>query len=188
MFRAVMIKKKQEAEDTMIKIIGCMLVIIGCGAIGFFEAEKMKKRLLEMQYIKRYVLFMKGEIRYGNKTLPETFLQLEKRANGVWKDFFGRTGKKLWNTSNGTLSYVWEEEVENSLSSSLLREAEKKEWKELGENLGYLDQEMQINLLEIYEQHLGESIEKEKEKMSTQTKLYQVLGVMSGIFLVIILV
>ena len=68
-----------------------MLVIIGCGAIGFFEAEKMKRRLIEMQYIRRYVLFMKGEIRYGNKTLPETLLQLEKRANGVWKQFFKKT-------------------------------------------------------------------------------------------------
>ena len=93
MSRAVMIKKKQEAEDTMIKIIGCMLVIIGCGAIGFLEAEKMKKRLTEMQYIRRYVLFMKGEIRYGKKTIPETLLQLERRANGGWKQFFKKTGK-----------------------------------------------------------------------------------------------
>ena len=113
----------------MIKIIGCMLVIIGCGAMGFLEAEKMKKRLMEMQYIRRYVLFMKGEIRYGNKTLPETLLQLEKRANGVWKQFFKRTGEKLWNTSNRTLACIWEEEVEKSLSSSLLRKEEKKEWK-----------------------------------------------------------
>ena len=172
----------------MIKIIGCMLVIIGCGAMGFLEAEKMKKRLMEMQYIRRYVLFMKGEIRYGNKTLPETLLQLEKRANGVWKQFFKKTGEKLWDTSNGTLACIWKEEVEHSLSASLLRAEEKKEWKELGENLGYLDQEMQINLLEIYEEHIGESIEQEKERMSTQTKLCQVLGVMSGIFLVIILV
>lgn len=172
----------------MMKVIGCVLVIAGCGAIGFFQAEKMRKRLMEMQYVRRYVLFMKGEIRCGNRTIPETLLQLEKRANGIWKLFFKRTGEKLWNTSNGTLACVWSKEVENSLSRSFLREEDKKEWRELGENLGYLDREMQLNLLEIYEEHIMDSIEREKERMGTQTKLYQALGVMSGIFLAIVLV
>lgn len=172
----------------MVKIIGCILVITGCSAIGFFEADKMRKRLLEMQYIRRYVLFMKGEIRSGNKTIPETLLQLGKRANGIWKNFFQKTGEKLWDTSNGTLDKVWRMQVQDSLAKSYLRDEDKRQWIELGENLGYLDREMQLNLLAVYEEHLSESIEREKEQIATHTKLYQALGVMSGVFLAIILV
>ena len=61
----------------MLKEIGCILVIMGCSAMGFWQAECMRRRLQELQELKRYVLFMKGEICCRNCTLPETFLELE---------------------------------------------------------------------------------------------------------------
>ena len=172
----------------MLKVIGCILVIMGCSAMGFWQAECMRRRLQEMQELKRYVLFMKGEICCRNCTLPETFLELEKRAKGIWKQFFCNIGRELRKMEGGTLAEIWKKEMKSQLSDSYLREREKKEWLTLGENLGYLDMEMQLHMLEIFQTHLSESMEEEREEVKRQSKLSRILGVMSGIFLTVLLI
>lgn len=172
----------------MVKIMGCILVMAGCTAIGFWRAEYMRRRLQEMQELKRYVLFMKGEIRCGNRTLPETFLELGKKAKGVWKQFFCNIGEELKKMQGGTLSEIWKEEMNKQLSGSYLKEREKKEWMTLGENLGYLDMEMQLHLLDIFQMHLSENMKEEREDVKNQSKLSRILGVMSGIFLTVLLI
>lgn len=172
----------------MVKIIGCILVVAGCTGIGFWRAECMKRRLQEMQDLKRYVLFMKGEICCGNRTLPETFLELEKKAKGIWRQFFGNTGKILGKMEGGTLAEIWKSQMQQQLSGSYLREREKREWLTLGENLGYLDMEMQLHMLDIFQIHLSESMEVEREEVRNQSKLSRVLGLMSGIFLTVLLI
>lgn len=172
----------------MVRIIGCILMITGCSAIGFWKAECMRRRLQEMHELKRYVLFMKGEICCRNRTLPETFLELGKKAKGIWKQFFCNMGKCLERMEEGTLAEIWKMQMEQHLSSSYLKEREKKEWLTLGENLGYLDMEMQLHMLEIFQVHLSESMEEEREEVKNQSKLSRILGVMSGIFLTVLLI
>lgn len=172
----------------MVRIIGCILMITGCTAIGFWNAECMRRRLQEMQELKRYVLFMKGEICCRNRTLPETLLELEKKAKGIWKKFFHNTGRSLEKMEEGTLAEIWKKEMTRQLSGSYLKEREKKEWLTLGENLGYLDMEMQLHMLEIFQVHLSESMEEEREEVKSQSKLSRILGIMSGIFLTVLLI
>lgn len=172
----------------MWKIIGCILILFGSGACGFYGVEHMRKRLQELESVKKYTIFMKGEIRYGNRTIPEMLIQMERKAVGNWKKFFGNAGRLLEHKDAGTLSQIWGEMISMHLKTSYLTKEEKKEWKELGDSLGYLDKEMQINLLEIYEEHIKEYIRLEKEKIYSQSKMYQILGIVSGVFLVVIFI
>ena len=66
----------------MWKIIGCILILFGSGACGFYGVEHMRKRLQELESVKKYTIFMKGEIRYGNRTIPEMLIQMERKAVG----------------------------------------------------------------------------------------------------------
>ena len=47
---------------------------------------------------------------------------------------------------------------------------------------------MQIAWINVCEERILENIRKEKEQYNGQAKLYQTLGVMCGIFLVIVLI
>lgn len=172
----------------MIKTIGCILMVVGCAGIGFWRAECMRKRLEEMQDLKKYVLFMRGEMGCGNKTLPETFVELGKKSKGVWKNFFCNIGMELGKMDGRTLAEIWQEGIKSQLSNSFLREREKEEWKNLGDNLGYLDKDMQLHMLELFQFHLRERMEDERKEVKNQSKLSQALGVMSGIFLTVLLI
>ena len=172
----------------MMKIIGSMLVILGCTSIGFYIVERMRRRLAELELIKRQLLFMRGEMRSGYQPLAEIFSRLEERMLGEWKSFYGFLREKLSTNRTEMLAELWGEAISSRLKRSLLDEEEMRTWNELGENLGYLDREMQIALLTVCEAHMDEYIEKEKDQIKQQAKVYQTLGIMSGIFLTMILV
>ena len=53
--------------------------------------------------------------------------------------------------------------------------------------LGYLDREMQLSTLKSFDETLAWKIGELKEGLPARKKLYQSLGVMGGLFLVIFL-
>ena len=57
----------------------------------------------------------------------------------------------------------------------------------LGEVLGYLDTEMQLSAIGLYQEQLEQGIAEAQEQMEGRQKLYQSLGIAGGVFLVILL-
>ena len=57
-----------------------------------------------------------------------------------------------------------------------------------GENLGYLDREMQLGTIDLYLNQLEEEINEQAIVARERTKLYNVLGIMAGIFITIVMI
>ena len=58
----------------------------------------------------------------------------------------------------------------------------------VGEYLGYMDLEMQIKQLSLYEKNLEEEISRLKEEASGKKRLYRSLGILGGLLLAVLLV
>lgn len=172
----------------MIPIVGSVFVIVGCSAIGMRMVKRMKNRIWEMYQMRYYLLVLRGEIKYGKRNLVECFRELEKKSKGCWHGFFENLVKELEGEKQSRLADIWEKSMKMQLYESCLREEQKKEWLQLGQNLGYLDTEMQIAWINVCEERILDNIRKEKEQYNGQAKLYQTLGVMCGVFLVIVLI
>ena len=63
---------------------------------------------------------------------------------------------------------------------------EKERIAQLGERLGYLDREMQLRQLSLYESEFERMIQKAKETAPAKKKLYHSLGVFGGAMLAIL--
>lgn len=172
----------------MMPIVGSVFIIVGCSAIGVMMVKRMKTRIWEMYQLRYYLLVLRGEIKYGRRNMVECFSELEKKSKGCWHNFFENLVKELEGEKQGKLADIWEKSMNLYLQESCLRKEQKKEWLQLGQNLGYLDTEMQIAWINVCEERILENIRKEKEQYNGQAKLYQTLGVMCGIFLVIVLI
>lgn len=59
--------------------------------------------------------------------------------------------------------------------------------KELGENLGFLDKDMQMNYINLYLENLSLSIAENRDKVQADEKLSRVLGILAGIFIIVFL-
>ncbi len=58
----------------------------------------------------------------------------------------------------------------------------------LGGMLGYLDVEMQLNILDYYLEQLKQSAKESRETAGSRRRLYRYLGLLSGMFLVLLLI
>lgn len=171
----------------IIKIIGCILVIASSAGIGFYFSCDMRCRIEDLKELKKLIGLLKGDIRYAITPLPEAISSLARRHSGNYGSFLQYVSKKLQELSGQTFSEIWRVAVEKELISTSLTKKDKLQLVHFGDNLGYLDKDMQLNTLELYLSQLDEEITDISKTIKEKTYLYNSLGIMAGIFITIIM-
>jgi stage III sporulation protein AB len=170
------------------KIIGSILVIASSTGIGFFFGNELKYRIHDLKELRKMMVLLQGDIRYANTPLPEAISSIARRNTGILGNFFTMTSKRLYELSGKTFSQIWKESVQKEVICTSLSKKDKLQMMEFGESLGYLDKEMQMNTLELYIAQLTEEITELSKNVNEKTYLYNSLGIMSGIFVTIIMI
>ncbi len=171
-----------------IKIIGAVCIIIACTAIGFSKSYRLYGRYGELTELKKILCLLSGEIRFGSSTMEEAFETMAERVEAPYNGFFGWLSGKLKERTSVSLSELWREAVEKKLSGARLDRGDKELMIRLGRDLGCLDRETQLNTITL----AAEQVEERKQELSGELpkkmKLYNCLGILSGVFLTILLI
>lgn len=172
----------------IMKIIGCALVILSSAGMGFYFSSEMKYRIEDLKELKKLVGLLRGDIRYANTPLPEAINAIHRRHSGNFQTFFNHVSEKLNELSGITFSEVWKVAVDKELTSTSLTKKDKLHLAQFGENLGYLDKDMQMNTFELYISQLEEEITDLTKTVKEKSYLFNTLGIMAGIFITIIMI
>lgn len=170
------------------KIIGCLLVIGSSTGMGFFFSNEMRCRLDNLKELKKLVSLLRGDIRYANTPLPEAISSITRRHNGSYNTFLGIVSDKLHELSGHTFSEIWKDAVNQELADTSLSKKDKLHLIQFGENLGYLDKDMQMNVIDLFLSQLEEEIKEMTKTLKEKSYLYNTLGIMAGIFIVIVMI
>lgn len=165
----------------MQKIVGSVMVIAVCTALGFEKSRELQMHLNSLEELQKLFTLLKTEIQYTKAPFGEVCLKLSKKMEGTYKDWLLYVSHQLEKRERETLHEVWKTSVYEYLKDSRLTKEELEELCEVGRTLGY------IETLELYLNQLDFSIETTREELKTKKKLYQSMGIMCGIFLVIVL-
>lgn len=172
----------------IMKVVGCILVIASSTAMGFFFSNEMKCRISDLKELRKLIGLLRGDIRYASTPLPEAISVLYRRHSGSFQPFFQYVSEKLQELSGMTFSEVWKDAVERELLDTALTKKDKLNLIHFGDNLGYLDKDMQMNTLDLYLAQLEDEISELSKTVKERTYLYNSLGIMAGIFISIIMV
>lgn len=170
------------------KVVGCILIILSSTLMGFYCSNELKSRINDIKELRKLVVLLRGDIRYGNTPLPEAICAIARRHEGSFKGFFTKLTERLGEHSGNTFSQVWKEAVEEELNQTALNKKDKSGLVQFGENLGYLDKEMQMNTLELFLTQIEEEINELSKTAKEKSYLYNTLGIMAGIFISIVLI
>ncbi|HBI72017.1 MAG TPA: stage III sporulation protein AB [Lachnospiraceae bacterium] len=170
-----------------IKIIGCVLVIASSTAMGFFFSNEMKCRVDHLKELKKLIVLLRGDIRYANTPLPEAISSIARKSPDIFKTFFQSTSQRLQELSGQTFAEIWKDAVNKELTETSLTKKDKQHLAGFGENLGYLDKDMQINTLDLYITQLEDEITETSKTVKEKAYLYNSLGIMAGIFISIVM-
>jgi len=170
-----------------LKLCGIVLIIASTTGMGFLFGNNMRLRLEELKELKKLLGMLRGEIKYTGTPLYEAFGIIGRRTKGIYAEFFKSTSKELEALSGKSLRTIWTS-LKDNVQQSHLKEKDWERLMQFGDNLGYLDKEMQIGTIELYLEHIEAEITEGQANYDKNSKLCRVLGICSGLFLTIILI
>lgn len=171
------------------KWIGMFLVVISSSGLGVWMAGRWQERLKQMEHLRQLIYFLKGEIVYSHAPLAEALERVGKRGGGLLGDFFERVSRRILIQEGESLREIWNSELKQTEENRglALSGEDLAQLKSLGNHLGYLDVDMQERMLLLYLEQANLTIADLREHKREKCRLYTSMGVMGGIFLVIIM-
>lgn len=171
----------------MLKIIGGCCVMIAAGGLGIWMSGQWKEHLKAMEQLRRMIFLLKGEILYANAPLEEAFSHVGRKSGGRLGEFFGAVAGRIEGQQGEPFFTMWKEEIGGLGKQSGLSEKDKQELMGFGEHLGYLDSTMQERTILLYLEQLDITIDYLRKHQKEKSHLYTSMGIMGGLFLVIMM-
>lgn len=178
---------KEDVTLIYIKILGCILIISSSAGMGFFFSGELKNRIADLRELKKLIFLLRGDIRYANTPLPEAVQAMSVRHEGKYKQFLSVIAQKLNELGGVSFCSIWKSAVEKELQKTSLSKKDLSSLGQLGENLGYLDKDMQINTLDLYISQIEEEITDLSRNVKEKSYLYNSLGILGGIFITLVM-
>lgn len=165
----------------MFKWIGCILIMLASGGIGFSKSKELQKHLDELEELKKLFYLIKSELTYTKAPFEEIFDKIVKKVNVPYKEWLTKLGEKLCRKESGSFWEIWCNSIDENLQKCELKEDELEALKNVGKNLEYIEN------IELYLEQLEYNTQHTREEYRSKQKLCQSMGIMGGIFLVILL-
>lgn len=172
----------------LVKFLGVALILASSCGVGFRLSADLLKRVEDLKLLKKIMIMLRGEIKYNNSTMSEAFEIIGNRVESPYNYFFKEVANELNDLSGQTLIEIWKKMIDKYLKETKLNRKDLERLKNLGDNLGYLDKEMQLSTIDLYLEHLELEIDEGNKNMNTNSRLYKCLGIMGGVLITLIII
>ena len=172
----------------MLRLAGSICIVGGTSFYGIWMSRRYAGRLEELEELRHMIFLLKGQILYANAPLQEAFDTVGRRTKGELSKFFIGVAERMNQQSGEVFSVIWDKAVDQMSPDALLSKSDREKLKHLGTHLGFLDREMQERNLLLYLEELDLRIQDMRDHRQERCRLYSSLGVMSGLFLTILLI
>lgn len=171
----------------MLRFIGGVLIITATTGAGILYGMELQNYLEKLLYVRHIIYMLKGELEYSCVPLSEVFGRVSVRVKEPYKHWLSAMEKQVENREEDAFLKIWMRSVDKYLKELHLKSEHSIQLKELGTCLGQMDGASESRNLQLYLGRLELEIEKVREGMAAKKRIGNCLGVMSGIFLVVLL-
>ncbi len=169
----------------MLKWLGAMLIVAGCGSFGYSMASAHRREEAALQQLIGALDFMQCELQYRLTALPDLCRQAGQPCRGA----VGQVLTALALELEGQLSPDVEAAMAKALNTSTALPARAGQALEtLGQSLGRFDVDGQVRGLEYVRGLCRRELEELSFNRDTRLRSYQTLGLCAGAALAILFV
>lgn len=168
-----------------IRIIGAVLVVIGCGCVGFRIASVYKREEWTLRQLINALDYMECELQYRLTPLPALCRQTAMQSSGMIRVVFLNLAHELEDQIHPD---VW-----RCMSSALTKSKElpsltKLAFEMLGKSLGRFDIDGQLKGLESVRTECRRNLSELTCNRDTRIRSYQTLGLCAGAAIAILFI
>lgn len=171
----------------MIKVLGVLFLLLGFSGLSVEKVKDEKAGLRRLVEIKNLTMYLLREIQYSHIPIPDICVEYLGRGEGEIGNFLERVCKKYETNEGKSFDALWTEEINATDRGYKGKREEKELLIKLSKSFGYCNTGMQLSAIEQYLQEVEKMIAQKEKKFQDNKKLIIYFGVMSGLFLSIIL-
>ena len=170
----------------MMRLLGAILVIAGCGAFGLAGVARLDGRVRDLGELAAGLDSLQRELGWRLAPLPQALEAAAKAAHGPAAQFFAQCARTAGQANGRTFQEVWQD----SLNAAPLRlaEGDKALLERLGPVLGRYDSDSQRLALEDAAAGLRSLQGEASDDRRRLGRVYGALGITAGLFLAILLI
>lgn len=165
----------------MLKLIGSVLIITATTGIGFSKSKDLQHHLNMLEELKKLFCLLRSELQYTHATFAEVFSKISTKTITPYREWLSNLSQRLKNKTRGSFWEIWCLSITEDLNATNIKEDELEELKNVGRNLEYMES------LDLFIEQMEYRIKNTREVYRSKRKLCQSMGIMGGIFLVILL-
>lgn len=169
----------------ILKIAGSIAVLFACAGFGFFAASELERRERQLKSLYAAFLLIQGDIRYRKSSLPEAFFGAGKRG-GEFSVFFGGVARRLY-AYEADFEQIFCEELQKNIAESALKKKDIALLEQLSGMCGRMDEELQITAFDWYLAQTAKEIDLLSGENAQKMALLKRMGILAGIFLLVLL-
>lgn len=171
----------------MFKLIGALLVLAACTAFGMKSVMKKSESIKVLKELRSALTEIARAISFHFDPLPELISRLSREQFSEPSSFVNRLSHAIQVSESEPLSRLWQRTAKEFSQENSLPERAENLLQALGENLGKMDYETEIQRLSAGQASLSELIEETENDYKKTEKMTKSLSIILGIFLVILL-
>ncbi|AIC95033.1 stage III sporulation protein SpoIIIAB [Shouchella lehensis] len=166
--------------------LGALLIICCTTLYGFYQARLLQERPQHIRQLRSALQSLEAEIVYGQTPLAKASINISKQLNGPVAALFKSFSLRL-TERKATANKAWEAAIEDTWKSLSLKEKEKEVLLQFGATIGTMDRNHQQKQLKLTQTHLERDEEEARVIQARYEKMYKTLGVLAGLFIVILM-
>ncbi len=167
------------------KLLGAVLVIVGCGGVGFFMCHNHRKEERAMEQLLRSLEWMILELNYRMPPLAVLCRGAAEIGKGAVGQFFEELANELEHQLTPDVSTCVTAAILTVPGLSATTEAH---LRELGTSMGNFDLSGQICGLEAAKARCDRELQILSSEGKTKLRSYQTIGICAGVALVILFI
>ena len=170
------------------KIIGLLMVFVGCILFGSMINEKYKMRIKELQAFIRGFECLQREINYRLTPFAEGCDEASKHIGYGVDDLFRQFAKALEQGDSLEPQKLWQDLLSSQKSRYHLQTEDYHILESFGNRIGVLDKEMQEKDLDYLIKRLSDTVSLLEQEQGKSTKMSLELSILVGACLCILLI
>jgi len=169
------------------KWIGALLLIGTATLAGFEWSNRLTKRPKHIRQLKSALQILEAEIVYSQTALYDAFLSVSRKIPNPIQTFFAFLGQEM---QRDTVDFftLWEIQVNDLIKRSSMNENEQEILLQFGRTLGQHDIQQQQKHIQLTIVHLDRVLEEAIDHDRKYGKMAKSLGILSGVFIVLLLI
>ncbi|AZR73550.1 hypothetical protein BBF96_09215 [Anoxybacter fermentans] len=171
----------------MVKIIGSLIIIVSGLIGGRLMGYQYTQRTRELQEFYTALHLLETEIGYVQTLLPQAMKRLASISPQPHKQFFALFYKYLQFSRGMTTDQAWQKTIDESQGNFCLKAEDWEVLKQFGRALGNSNDQDQIRHLKVAQKRLEQLELKSREEGEKMSRLWNYVGILTGIALVILL-